>query len=1190
MACVAPPDDLRDDVAVARLRPVLFDLWLPRGPELSWQVVSLRGTEALSQPYQFELELWCDDPETNFEQVLGADCELLLDRNGLERTIYGVIAEIEILLASELRIERDGIGARVKVVPAFRLLDQELDTQFFTGQTAIQMLATLLAARLAAYERTLDVESRIKGEYNPRDYCVQFRESTFDFCSRIMEEEGIAYVFVPDDENQRERMVLVDNNQDYGPVELLIPDEPMIVELDRPEELDRESIQAFHWRHRPAANRILTRGYNYKLGNPLDEGEAEDLREARAIVRERVVESAQRQIIDDPLADPNATSFDGSALAQQVPLARRLLEAQRVDTAIGRGQGNAVGFAVGSVFELERPPIGGPRTSRFLLTRVTHIGRVSEGSDSTDYAYENQFECMATSQIYRPPRRTAKPRVHGVQTGIVVGNVPDEIHTDSLGRVQVAFHMQRHNSGDEHASCWIRVAQIWAGPGYGAMVIPRVGMEVVVAFVDGDPDRPLITGCVYNGTNAPPYELPSELSKSTFKTSSTPGSQSFSEVRFEDAEGSEQLFVRAQRRMDLRVQGTLFETCTGNREERIGSIDAEGNSSGEYNQTIVGNINFQANSERIVWGAGDTHLTCNKRWLEANLGDRLLWSDTLYQLSAPTVVTEASDTISHKANFVTLAGSEAVSLMGGAKLVFESNNAIELRVGNSFILLGPDGIDIQGYTLRLNSGGGVGHAKEALSAKRFESKVSYEALPADDGRIHVGGSGGGGGKPRQNRTWKLEPHEAPPMKPPPSPPKPGDPIVPYDIGEGSWRNLAWKQTEVWCSEEATLLLEAEDPGPSERATVLVQNAADGEVVLGVGVFARDGSFEQPITLCDILPRTLASGIEDSRELNAYLSVGLPGSNSTQLRFLSNLARIEHDHGHAHFDLEVCDHVVEIHSTIPYKRGFMAYVISLGDLAPDYAKGLIGAKIDGTTDWRYCKKSTTGSDPDRLFYWDGQGWAAVPSAFHDTNTYGTKLFGIAVWREDNVFHTDGVIKTQYGREPWPDDLPEWSSDSLTHLNETVKPKWIEAISNYWSGQFDLKRDQCHGHDPQCCRYRVTCTIGFVEVDTKLKGGIVIGENHARANSGAWPRSASDRTAIHEFGHHLGNPDEYFGASTVNIWVNGDGAILGIDKRSIMGGGRTARRRHLNTVAAVLAKLVEQETGKSYTYTAVEPLSP
>src|SRR5690606_7391810 len=139
---------------------------------------------------------------------LGADCELMLERNGLERRIYGVIAEVEILLAAQLRIARDGIGVRVTIVPAFQLLEHEIDTRFFSGRTVPEILGELLGSRLAAYERTLDVESRLKGQYNRRDYCVQFRESTFAFCSRIMEEEGIAYVFVADDEAQRERMVL----------------------------------------------------------------------------------------------------------------------------------------------------------------------------------------------------------------------------------------------------------------------------------------------------------------------------------------------------------------------------------------------------------------------------------------------------------------------------------------------------------------------------------------------------------------------------------------------------------------------------------------------------------------------------------------------------------------------------------------------------------------------------------------------------------------------------------------------------------------------------------------------------------------------------------------------------------------------------------------------------------------------
>ncbi|HLT36567.1 MAG TPA: type VI secretion system tip protein TssI/VgrG, partial [Enhygromyxa sp.] len=617
------PEDSNIEIGRVRLRPVLFDLWLPRGPELSCEVLSLRGTEALSQPYEFEVELWSDDPEANFEQVLGADCELMLERNGLERRIYGVIAEVEVLFAAQLRIARDGIGVRVKVVPAFRLLEHEIDTRFFSGQTAIEILADLLGSRLAAYERTLDVESRIGGQYNRRDYCVQFRESTFDFCSRLMQDEGIAYMFVPDDDAQRERMVLVDGNQAYAAAELLVP-EPVAIERDRPEELDRESLQAIHWRLRPGANRVLTRGYNYKLGTPFDEGVAEDLGGPRPVVREQAHEGVQRQIIDDPKDDPDARSFDGSSLAQQVPLARRLLEAQQVQTSIGNGRGNAIGFTAGTTFELEQPIVGGPSTRRFLLTRVVHSGGVTEVEGSSGGAYENHFEYIASEQIYRPPLEAAKPRVFGVQTGVVIGKVPDEIHTDPLGRVRVAFHLHHHSQDDDHSSCWIRVAQIWAGAGYGAMVIPRVGMEVVVTFVDGDPDRPLITGCVYNAKHLPPYELPAEMSKSTFKTSSTPGGDGFSELRIEDAEGSEQVFVRAQRRMDLRVQGTMYATCTGSLEELVGSPDSSVRYSAAHTQKVFGDVNTLILQDRMDRVLGDSHLTCNVDVYDGNNGHRML--------------------------------------------------------------------------------------------------------------------------------------------------------------------------------------------------------------------------------------------------------------------------------------------------------------------------------------------------------------------------------------------------------------------------------------------------------------------------------------------------------------------------------------------------------------------------------------
>ncbi|NJK31569.1 MAG: hypothetical protein HC927_03650 [Deltaproteobacteria bacterium] len=213
-----------EPVLSQRLCPVAFELWLPSGPEIEWTVVSLRGKEAISTPYEFELELSCADEGVPWQELLGADCELLLDRNGMARSIYGIIEQVEVVAAADARSLPGELRLRLRVVPALKLLEQQVDTRFFEGLSVIEILREVLGRELGAYRRRVDVESRILGNYPARDYCVQFRESTLAFCSRIMEEEGIAYVFVPDPDSRCETLVLVDANARYEEAELLVPE------------------------------------------------------------------------------------------------------------------------------------------------------------------------------------------------------------------------------------------------------------------------------------------------------------------------------------------------------------------------------------------------------------------------------------------------------------------------------------------------------------------------------------------------------------------------------------------------------------------------------------------------------------------------------------------------------------------------------------------------------------------------------------------------------------------------------------------------------------------------------------------------------------------------------------------------------------------------------------------------------
>lgn len=1162
------------DEAPTRLSPIACDLWLPRGPDIGCEVVRVFGRERLSEPYDFEIEIWCDDPDAPLDELLGADAELVLERSGLERTIYGIIAAVDVQLTAPGRSERDGVGARLELRPALALLEHEVQTRFFTGQSALEIVAAVLGERLGAYERSVDVESRIAASYPARDYCVQFRESNLAFCMRLLAEEGIAYVFEPDHEAQRERMVLVDASEHHAAVELLVPG-PIAVERDRPEELDRESVQTLDLRHAIASTRVVTRGHNYKLSQVVDEGEAATS-ERRAVERTRILEGRRRQIIDDPVGDPEAQSFDGSALDQQAPLARRMLDALRGEAALGRGRSNAIGFAPGRTFELEHALAGGTR--QLLLTRVDHHVQRDSGRAAHACSYHNELHCIPQAQPFRP-KPSKKPRVQGVQTGIVIGKKPDEVHTDKLGRVQVAFPLLDPPGAEpELPSCWIRVAQVWAGQGYGALVIPRVGMEVVVSFVDGDPDQPLITGCVYNATNPPPYELPKELSKSTFKSSSTPGGDDFSELRIEDAKGSEQVFVRAQRRMDLRVAGTMYETATGGHETTVGNLSAtEADPPLDIRSTLGEEHRYvlRHSMQRVV---GDLSLAC-RNTLEYTEESRMTWVGTKYHITAPDVVTEASQAISQKANEVIISGSERISLCAGAHLILESNNAVELRVGESFVSIHHGGIDIKGPLIRINSGGGAGLALEASAAETFELAVPFEAIQADDGSSRKGSGGGGGTRRRERHTWTLEPHKAPEMVQPQLK-RPESALDSLDT-TGTWIRIEWVHTELWCSEPSKLRVLVKDVPKGATQTGFILDAASGEPLSSFVVSASAPDFEVSATVTEAWAQTLPDGtVESSREITARLTNDLATLTTAKLRFLTSLPSMEVRESWTRFSLCMRHHAVVIPHTIAYVRGKMGRVISLGELADDDAEGLIGANLNGTKDWRYCKPMVVGNDPDRLAYWDGKAWRVVPEEFKEHNVLGDKLLGIWVCR--GVL---GVVMTQYGTLPWPDPIGDWAPESVAAF-EQRKRDWSAAVSTTWSDKFALRRDQCASQDDRCCAYPIRVEVGFKEYPILTDHVVVIGENNARANSSAWSMYANNNTVSHEVGHHLGNPDEYPGAATVTPWVNGDGAVLGIDSNGLMGSGKQLRRRYFDTIARALAQLVEQELGKSFTFTPVE----
>jgi len=251
------------------------------------------------------------------------------------------------------------------------------------------------------------------------------------------------------------------------------------------------------------------------------------------------------------------------------------MEQETVPGLIIQGSSNCRHFVSGHKFNLERHFNA---DGEYLLVGVSHVARQESDFRSGgggDFEYENSFSCIPFAIPFRPPRLTPKPVVQGTQTAVVVGPAGEEIFTDKYGRVKVQFHWDREGQHNEKSSCWVRVSQNWAGKRWGAMFIPRIGQEVIVDFLEGDPDQPIITGRVYNADEMPPYELPKEQTKSTLKSNSSKGGGGFNEIRFEDAKGKEQIFIHAERDMDVRIGASQRTSIGGDRHSTVGGTSNE---------------------------------------------------------------------------------------------------------------------------------------------------------------------------------------------------------------------------------------------------------------------------------------------------------------------------------------------------------------------------------------------------------------------------------------------------------------------------------------------------------------------------------------------------------------------------------------------------------------------------------------
>jgi type VI secretion system secreted protein VgrG len=478
-------------------------------------VDALDGHEGLSEPFRFTLTMRSGNPGLDPAEIVGHDLAITVQaRGGPKRYLHGLCSHFV-----HSGFDRDFATYEAQVEPRLLLLRLSQDRRIFQAQSADAIVKTVLQKGQVAFS------SKLSQTYAALDYCVQYDESDFDFISRLMEQTGIFYYFTYTASGHT--MVLADANSAFSDCAnaASLRFSPPVSESQ-----PLDTVTRFEREKRLALKQATADDYDFQ-------------KPSTSLAGRHTASAGAGDFYE--FATGHTSVSAGSARA------RLRVEASQVQAQILRGQSHAYALAAGTRFSLAGHFVSA-LNGTYVLQRVQHRVR--------DDGYVNSFEAFVASVAYRPPLKTPLPRAYGCETARVVGPSGEEIWTDKFGRIKVQFPWDRQGKGDDQSSTWIRVAQSAAGNGFGALVLPRVGQEVVVSYLQGDPQRPLVTGCVYNGENAPPVGLPGAQTQTVLRTRSSKQGQAGNELRLEDKKDAELFYLHAQKDMTLEVENALSTT------------------------------------------------------------------------------------------------------------------------------------------------------------------------------------------------------------------------------------------------------------------------------------------------------------------------------------------------------------------------------------------------------------------------------------------------------------------------------------------------------------------------------------------------------------------------------------------------------------------------------------------------------
>jgi len=610
-------------------------------------VESFSGTEELSRPFNFSLSMKSGEVALDPDTIIGTTATVKVEHaDGMTRHFHGVINRF-----TQAGIDTDFAWYTAEMVPALWLLSLSRERQIYQNKTTVQIIESVLQSYSVTFE------NRLKSGYHAREYCVQYDETPLDFIMRLMEQEGIFYFFTFSAGGHT--MVLGDDSSAHTDCE-----KSSLVYRGRGDTRGwADSVLRFE-----AGGSLVTReftGRDYDYHHP-----------STSLAAQATGKAGRGKVYQYPhLHD----KLDAGNKQQGLHV-----QASQAESSTANGESLCNSLHAGGAFKLGSH-LNARLNARYVLRRVTHR--------ATAAGYTNHFDAFPATLAFRSHHSIPQPRVAGSHSAFVVGPKGEEIWTDSLGRVKVKFHWDQSASQDDTASCWVRVSQAWAGNGWGTLFIPRIGQEVIISYLDGNPDRPLVTGSVYNGEQATPVDLPAKQMQAVIRSRPTKSGNGRSksaeiesgrihgnELRFDDKFGDEELYLHAEHDLKIDVEHSLETTLYKGSEEHLikkgdRSIEV---TTGKETHTVGGKRDLTVHGDETHTDSANFHHTVKKNYTLDVTGD------IKETIKGSSTIKVTGDLVIDVTGSITFKSGTTMSISSGTGMNVKAGTELKSQAGTSY--------------------------------------------------------------------------------------------------------------------------------------------------------------------------------------------------------------------------------------------------------------------------------------------------------------------------------------------------------------------------------------------------------------------------------------------------------------------------------------------------------------------------